>query len=131
MPKPSSLTPTCIGTSSTSPLLDPLRGNFLNSKPTAVPLLKKVVPSVASKWLQLGVHLGMEAAILKTFKATESQDVNLCCLEMLEYWLQGARGTGESPRTWSSVLSAVEDCVGHDVADSIEGALLEDRHQRK
>ena len=114
-----------------SPSVDPLRGELLSSKPTAVPLLKKVVPTIAQEWLQIGVHLGMEVAILKTFKATESLDLKLCCLEMFECWLQGSRGTGESPRTWSTVLSAVDDCLGHDVADRIERGLLEERRQRK
>ena len=114
-----------------SPLADPLRDELLHSKPTAVLLLKKVVPSVAHKWHQLGVHLGMEAAILKTFKATESHDVKLCCLEMFECWLQESKGTGESPRTWSTILFAVGDCLGCDVADNIGRALLEERQQRK
>ena len=94
-------------------------------------LLKKVVPAIAQEWLQIGVHLGMKATILKTFKATESHDVKLCCLEMFECWLQESKGTGDSPRTWSTVLSAVEDSLGCDVADSIERALLEERRQRK
>ena len=68
-------------------------------------------------------------AILKTFKVTESHDAKLCCLEMFECWLQESRRTGESPRTWSTVLYAVEDCLGRDVADNIERALLEERRQ--
>ena len=111
--------------------MDPLREELLTSKPTAVLLLKKVVSAIAQEWLQIGVHLGMEVAILKTFKATESQDLKLCCLEMFECWLQESRGTGESPRTWSTVLSAVGDCLGHGVADGIERGLLEERRQRK
>ena len=114
-----------------SPSVDPLTGTLLSSQPTAVLLLKKVVPAIAQEWLQIGVHLGMEVAILKTFKATESHDLKLCCLEMLECWLQGSKGTGESPRTWSTVLSAVGDCLGLDVADGIERGLLEERCQRK
>ena len=110
--------------------VDPLRGELLSSKPTAV-LLKKVVPAIAREWLQIGVHLEMEVTLLKTFKATASHDLKLCCLEMFECWLQGSRGTGESPRTWSTVLSAVRECLGHDVADDIERGLLEERHQRK
>ena len=113
-----------------SPSVDPVRDELLNSKPTAVPLLMKVIPRVAHNWHQLGVHLGMEAAILKTFKATESHSLELCCLEMFECWLQESRGTGKSSRTWSTVLSAVGDCLGHDVADSIERALLEEKRQR-
>ena len=73
----------------------------------------------------------MEATILKTFKATESHDVKLCCLEMFECWLQGSRGTGDLPRAWSTVLSAVEDSLGRDGADRIERALLEERYRKK
>ena len=111
--------------------VDPLRGELLSSKPTAVLFLKRVVPAIAQEWLQIGVHLEMEVALLKTFKATASHDLKLCCLEMFECWLQGSRGTGESPRTWSTVLSAVRECLGHDVADGIERGLLEERRQRR
>ena len=130
-PLTGSLPPSLTVAPTPSPSVDPLRGELLSSKPTAVLLLKKVVPAIAQEWLQIGVHLGMEVAILKTFKATESQDLKLCCLEMFECWLQESRGTGESPRTWSTVLSAVGDCLGHDIVDSIEGSLLEERRQRK
>ena len=112
-----------------SPSVDHLRGELLSSKPTAVLLLKKVVPAIAQEWMQIGVHLGMRATILKTFE--ESHNLQLCCLEMFECWLERPRGTGESPRTWSTVLSAVGNCLGRDVADSIEGALVEERRQRK
>ena len=111
--------------------VDPLRGELLSSKPTAVLLLKRVVPAIAQEWLQIGVHLEMEVTLLKTFKATASHDLKLCCLEMFECWLQGSRGTGESPHTWSTVLSAVRECLGHEVADGIERALLEERCQRR
>ena len=111
-----------------SPSVDHLRGELLSSKPTAVLLLKKVVPAIAQEWLQIGVHLGMRVTILKAFE--ESHDLKLCSLEMFECWLEGSRGTGESPRTWSTVLAAVGDCLGRDVADSIEGALVEERLQR-
>ena len=68
---------------------------------------------------------------MKACKSTESNDLELCCLEMFEYWLKEARGTGESPRTWSTILSAVGDCLGHDIADNIERVLLEEMRQRK
>ena len=108
--------------------MDPLRGDFLSCKPTAVLLLKKVVPAVAHMWHPLGVHLGMETAILNTYKTTETCSVKLCCLEMFECWLQEGRGTGASPRTWSTVLSAIENCLGHDVASCTKAALLEEGH---
>ena len=125
-----SFLPSITVTPTPSPSVDPVRGKLLSSTPTAVLLLKKVVPVIAQEWLQIGVHLGMEMAILKTFKATESYDLKLCCLEMFECWLTGSKGTGASPRTWSTVLSAVGDCLGHDVADSIERALVEERNIR-
>ena len=111
------------------PSVDPLRDEFLCSKPTAALLMKKVVPAVVHKWHPLGVHLGMEATVLNTYRATESHSVELCCLEMFECWLQEGRGTGESPRTWSTVLSVIGDCLGHDVASSTEEALMEERHR--
>ena len=123
--------PSLTVTPTPSPSVDHFRGELLSSKPTAVLLLKKVVPAIAQEWLQIGVHLGMKVAILKSFKATESHDLKLCCLEMFECWLEESRGTGEFPRTWSTVLSAVADCLGHDVADGIEEALVEERLQRK
>ena len=113
------------------PPLDPFRDELLSSKPTPVLLMKKLIPTVAKDWRLIGVQLGIEASILKACKSTESYDLELCCLEMLEYWLKEASGTGESPRTWSTILSAVGDCLGHDTAGNIERVLFEEMHQRK
>ena len=57
-----------------------------------------------------------------------SVTIMLCCLEMFGCWLEGSRGIGEFPRTWSTTLSAVGGCLGRDVADSIERALLLQTH---
>ena len=94
-------------------------------------LLKNVVPAIVHEWQMIGLQLGIEVAVLKPFKATKSHDLKQCCLEMFDCWLQGSRGTSEAPHTWSIVLSAVGYCLGSDVADSIERALLEERRQRK
>ena len=115
-------------THSLPPSVAPLRGDFLSCKPTAVLLLKKVVPAVAHMWHPLGVQLGIETAILNTYKTTETRSVELCCLEMFECWLQKGRGTGASPRTWSTVLSVIGNCLGHDVASCTKAALLEEEH---
>ena len=109
--------------------MDPNRGELLSSKPTKDLLWKEVVPATAHEWLNIGVYLGMDVAILKDCKATESIDLKLCCLEMYEHWLQESKGTGEKPRTWSTVLSAVKASVGHNAAESIEMGLKE-RNQK-
>ena len=64
-----------------------------------------------------------EDYLLEDIKATERGEVEACCTDMLKRWLRGERATGGEERSWSTVLGAVQKCLGREAALSIAGAL--------
>ena len=45
-------------------------------------------PAVASKWYDLGVQLELDVNKLNTIKANHPGDVEQCCTDMYQFWLQ-------------------------------------------
>lgn len=58
-----------------------------DDNPSLRDLYDHVVPSVTSKWKDLGVQLLDSHEVLKFIAANFSNDVERCCKEMLEKWL--------------------------------------------
>lgn len=63
--------------------------------------------------------MGIEAHVLANID-TERGNTERKCLEMLQRWKNGERGTGQLPRTWESILDAVGKAVGYEVKKEIE-----------
>ena len=103
----------------------PSTDSLLHSKPTMLELLGHVVLRVAARWYHFGLALGVEDYLLEDIKATERGEVEACCTDMLKRWLRGERATGGKKhiRSWSTVLGAVQKCLGQEAASSIAGAL--------
>ena len=101
----------------------PSTDSLLHSKPTMLELLDHVVLRVAARWYHFGLALGVEDYLLEDIKATERGEVETCCTDMLKRWLRGERATGGKERSWSTVLGAVQRCLGQEAASSIAGAL--------
>ena len=102
----------------------------LQKTPELAELQEHVVAVAAAQWEAVADYLLVSYEKRAAIAASERGRVDDCCRELFNQWLQQLKGTGESPRTWSTVLSAVGDCLGCNVADSIEGALVEERCQR-
>ena len=101
----------------------PLHRLPFRSKPTMPELLDHVVLRVAARWYHFGLALRVEDYLLEDIKATERGEVEACCTDMLKRWLRGERATGGEERSWSTVLGAVQRCLGREAASSIAGAL--------
>ena len=93
----------------------PSTDSLLHSKPTMLELLDHVVLRVAARWYHFGLALGVKDYLL--------EDIKACCTDMLKRWLRGERATGGKERSWSTLLGAVQRCLGREVASSIAGAL--------
>lgn len=63
--------------------------------------------------------MGIETHVLANID-TERGNTERKCLEMLQRWKNGERGTGQLPRTWESILDAVGKAVGYEVKKEIE-----------
>ena len=100
---------------SSKPSLDSLL-----SAPTLSQLKRQVVWRVAGQWYEVGVSLEVRAAVLDTIQADNPHSVRQACCAMYREWLSRGPGTGEQPRVWQSVLTAVRETVGEGIAAEIE-----------
>ena len=99
--------------------LDPLL-----SAPTLDELNQLVVWQVAAEWYQVGVFLDVRAAVLNTIKKDHHNDSVGACENLLNRWLSREPGTGKQDRVWLSVLEAVKEAMGKEVAGEIERELI-------
>ena len=90
-------------------------------------LLDHVVLCAATHWYHSGPSLGVEDYLLEDIEATEKDEVQACCTDMLKRWLRGSgpREGGEE-RSWSTVLGSVQRSLGQEAAWSIAGPLQAD-----
>ena len=88
--------------------------------PTLDELNQLVVWRVAAQWYEVGVFLEVGAAVMNTIRTDNLHNVRQACRDMFHEWLSGGPGTGEQPRVWQSVLEAVRETVGKEVAAEIE-----------
>ena len=97
------------------PNVDPLDGT-----PTLKQLLNCVVPEVAPVWYAFGIELEITLQALSCIKKNERGIVEDCCIEMFSHWLSKYENSGSLPRTWRTILKAVENRCGLQPAEEIE-----------
>ena len=100
------------------PKVDPLDG-----APTLKQLLNCVVPEVASVWYAFGIELEITVNALDCIKKNGRGIVEDCCFEMFNYWLSKHKNSGSLPRTWRTILKAVENRRGLQPAEKIEKTI--------
>ena len=100
------------------PDVDPLDGT-----PTLKQLLNCVVPEVNFVWYAFGIELEITVNALDCIKKNEKGIVEDCCFEMFKYWLSKHKNSGSLPRTWRTVLKAVENRRGLQPAEKIEAEI--------
>ena len=65
-----------------------------------------VVPRIAPHWKEVAYELLIPDESIETFKSDSKGDTKGCCLKMLRAWLH--TGIGESPKTWNTLMAAVD-----------------------
>ena len=95
---------------------------FVGAKPSLLDILRLMVPTIAAKWEEVGQALRVEHTVFDTVSRSE-QRVEGCALELLALWSQSAAGTGSQPRTWHSLLVAVEKVIGCRERERMEAKL--------
>ena len=81
-----------------------------DSSPNIYEVQRDVVDRVAAEWLKLGIVLQVELYVLKNITANSvQQGVEKCCMDLFMRWLMGVKGTGSLPRTWDTIIPAVEE----------------------
>ena len=95
-------------------LYNPLPHQYHNDHPSQSPNIlyevqSDLVDRVAAKWHELGIFLQVETYVLNNITGTSAQiSVEKCCMDLFMRWLRGDKGTGSLPRTWDTIIPAVE-----------------------
>ena len=100
----------------------------LDQRPALKDLDEKVVLQVASKWFNFGLHLDIKPEALDAIKTPNGTNKEHC-LEMFKCWLVKEQGCGSLPRTWSSVVHAVENSCGSEVSRELSKLLQNNEKQ--
>ena len=61
-----------------------------------------------ARWREFGVFLHVKPHILNVI-SSHQRDVSDCMLDLVEKWLRHYDGTGDLPRTWQTVVTAVKN----------------------
>ena len=98
--------------SGTSSFLD------IDSKPTLEELVKLVVGR-CSGWEQTALCLGVQSYVLEAVKLDNPNNAEEACRGVLRRWLLHAPGTGETKRSWHSVLEALKTSGHNQLAEQL------------
>ena len=79
----------------------------VGSKPT-LEELDKLIVGRCSGWEQAALCLGVQSYVLEAVKLDNPNNVDEACRGVIRRWLLHAPGTGETKRSWHSVLEALE-----------------------
>lgn len=94
-----------------------------SSKPSLNTLLP-AIPRLTHSWDKLGLALGAKNFTLLNIKASSRDDLEKCCREMLQNWIDGKQGCGDCLRTWNALLPVVQSVVGSEASDFIKSNIL-------
>ena len=73
-----------------------------------------------SEWEQAALHLGVQSYVLETEKWDNPGKPEEVCRGVLRRWLLCAPGTGETERTWHSVVEALETSGHRQLAEQLK-----------
>ena len=82
-------------------------------------MVKSALWDVREKWKDLGVELSVTQTTLDSIDIAQRGDSGSCLREILAVWLKGS-GAGDTPRTWSSIITALKEVEEMTVAKSVE-----------
>ena len=81
-----------------------------SKSPNIYEVQRDLVDRVAAEWYKLGIVLQVETYVLNNITVNSvQQGVEKCCMDLFMRWLRGDKGTGSVPRTWDTIIPAVEE----------------------
>ena len=72
-------------------------------------LQRCVVDNTAFQWEEIATALGFEPNKIEMIKASKSNDIPKCLMEVLTEWLRRAKKTGDKPRTVQILYDVLVD----------------------
>ena len=78
-------------------------------KSTEVELVRLVGSQMCAKWNTFAVYLGIEKHIRDEVSYKCPREPKDCFIEVVGRWLSHEDGTGDSPHTWETIFSALQE----------------------
>ena len=78
-------------------------------QPTEAELVRLVGSQMCAKWNTFAVYLGIEKHIRNEVSYKCLREPRDCFIEVVGQWLSHEDGTGDNPRTWETVFSALRE----------------------
>ena len=83
-------------------------------------MVKSALWDVREKWKDFGLELSVTQTTLDSINIAQRGDSGSCLREILAVWLKGSGAGIDTPRTWSSIITALKEVEEMTVARSIE-----------
>ena len=94
-------------------------------KPSEERLVQLVGSQMCAKWNMFSLYLGVQKHVRDEVSHNCQRMAKSCFMEVVGRWLSSAGGTGDSPRTWETVFSALGD-IGHaPLAEEVKQKLFQ------
>ena len=95
----------------------------LDSQPELPDLMNEVAAKIPSKWVDVGLQLGLDQGVLVGIASTSLGDTHLCYSNVFSRWKNQTSTT--HPHTWSTIVQALKtQVVGEErLADEIMSKL--------
>ena len=76
------------------------------------------------KWCEFSLYLGIEKHIRDEVSHNCRRVAKDCFIEVFHRWLSHEDGTGDSPRTWETVFSALRDMGQSHLVEEVKAELF-------
>ena len=97
----------------------------LHVEPSEEQLVRLVGSQMCAKWNMFSLYLGVQKHVRDEVSHNSQRMAKGCFVEVVGRWLSNDDGTGDSPRTWETVCSALED-IGHaPLAEEVKQKLFQ------
>ena len=93
------------------------------AEPEVIDLIQIVVPRVHAHWRDVAFALYYKIPIVKGIEVKHKQDPEESCKGLFEDWLSTNNGAHAGPKTWATLLGAIEKV--HKLAKAREEILQE------
>ena len=87
-------------------------------------LIRLIGLKICVKWSEFSLYLGIEKHIRDEVSHNCHRMAKVCFIEIVGRWLSHEDGTGDSPRTWETVFSALRDMGLSHLVEEVEAELF-------
>ena len=87
-------------------------------------LIRLIGLKACVKWSEFSLYLGIEKHVRDEVSHNCHRVAKDCFIEVVGQWLSHEDGTGDSPRTWETVFSALRDMGQSHLVEEVKAELF-------